>query len=388
MVYGMAFLRKRAVGLVPAGLVSAGVAFGAAEPVWAAKPMAAPKIRVGLQTAANLDALGDLGYSQASLGRGAFPKSGFRLKGIKLIFSGDATENLGYFVMLDPANLLTGSNLSVQSTLAGGAISNALHSTYGIVNQAYGIVDAGWARLLVGQMKVPASAEWLVSPLNGPTVESSVFSSSGNSGDFGAIYDIGALASVGSSEPIALVAGIFNGSGGNIAANSAKKTAVTRVDFRPFDTLKLGASYLYGFKQGSNAAAGPLFRNRHGADLEIAFAPVKFNAEALFGVDDGKTESPKFGWYGMATYTANADHAFMAKFEGWNPNHATGLAGPASLQQYSALLGWTWSLGAPQTKFQLNYIHDFLPSATGGTLAGFLPESANDRILSQLQVVL
>ncbi|MBM3274356.1 MAG: hypothetical protein FJZ00_04345 [Candidatus Sericytochromatia bacterium] len=384
----MTFPQEVDIRVVSAGLVSAAMALCAAESAWAAKPMTAPKIRVGLQTTANWDALGDLGYSQASLGRGAFPKSGFRLKGLKIVLSGDATENLGYYVMLDPANLLTGSNLSVQSTPAGGTIGNTVSSTFGIVNQAYGIFDAGLARLMVGQMKVPASAEWLVSALNGPTVESSVFASGANSGDFGAVNDVGALASVGSGGPIALAAGIFNGSGGNIAASSPKKIAVTRIDFKPLETFKLGASYLYGFKQGANAAAGPLFRNRHGADLEIALAPLKLNAEALFGVDDGKAESPKFGWYGMATFTANADHDFLAKFEGWNPNYATGLTGPASLQQYSALLGWTWSLGAPQTKFQLNYVHDFLPSALGGTVAGFLPDGANDRILSQLQVVL
>ncbi len=351
-----------------------------AAPAGAATPTA-PKVKMGIHGWAYSDPLGDLGL--AAPGR---TPTGFRVRRANIWITGDATENMGYTILFDPSLLLTTTGLTVKGTTSGGTFtSNSITSSYAPLKDAFVYYNNGAFRLQVGQMKVPVSQEFLQGAFNLTTIERSAFATSAQTGDFGFYRDIGALGSVDLMGMGKWYAGIYNGSGGNIAENSNSKTLVTRVELKPITQLSLGAAYLNGYKRGP-ADTTALFRDRYEADVRVDLSPIVLSAEALYGSDAGKTSNPKLGFYGQTTYALSWEHQVVAKFEGWNSD--TSLTGAKSLQQYSALLGWNWNLGAPGTALMVNYIHDFLPSATAPALGGFLPGGADDRVVTQLGVLL
>ncbi|MBM3269757.1 MAG: hypothetical protein FJZ01_19165 [Candidatus Sericytochromatia bacterium] len=348
---------------------------------WAGEPVKAPKVKMGVHGWFYTDPLGDLGL--AAPGR---TPTAFRVRRANIWISGDATEHMGYNVLFDPSLLLTNSTLTVRGNVSGSAISSStVTSSYAPLKDAFVYYDRGWFRLQLGQMKVPVSQEFLQGAFNLATIERSMFATSAVTGDFGFYRDIGALASVDLFGMGKWHAGIYNGSGANIAENSNAKTLVTRVELKPMSQLSLGAAYLNGYKRGPTDTAA-LFRDRYEADVKLDLSPIVLSGEALYGTDGGKAGNPKLGYYGQCLYALSWEHQFVAKFEGWNPD--TSATGTSSQQQYSALLGWNWNVGAPGTALMVNYIHDFLPSATASAFGGFLPGGADDRLMTQLGVLI
>lgn len=205
-----------------------------------------------------------------------------------------------------------------------------------------------YAKVTIGQFKIPFSQENLVSSRDLISIERSqvglALVPGRDTGDSG--RDIGAqlAGSVvrGDGRPLFDYAvGIFNGAGINRRDDNRRKDGAGRLVVHPFTGLSLAGNYY-------NGASGAKELSRERAGVEFAYVRKLYSlrGEYIWGHDDAVR---KYGWYTQFAYRFRPKWEALAKFDNYDPNRS---AGKDVTSTY--LVGVNWYL-SNWVKLQANY---------------------------------
>lgn len=204
-----------------------------------------------------------------------------------------------------------------------------------------------FAKVTVGQFKVPFSQENLRSSANLLTVErSQVVNSLVPSRDIGANgRDIGAdvagTFSFSESAGVDYAIGIFNGAGIDGKDNNKRKDFGGRLAVRPFSGLSFAGDYYHG-----NSGITEVPRDRQGVELAYTYHPLTLLGEYIWGSDGALR---KQGWYGLGAWQFSKQWQGVFRVDAYDANHVQ----PGNtVTDY--LGGFNWYF-ARNLKFQLNY---------------------------------
>lgn len=204
-----------------------------------------------------------------------------------------------------------------------------------------------YARLTMGQFKVPFSQENLRSSSDLLTVERSQVVNSlvpgrdigSNGRDIG--VDVGGSYNLTESAGVDYAVGIFNGAGIDRKDDNNRKDFAARLAVRPFRGLALAGDYYNGGSSSRKVA-----RDRQGAELAYTYHPLTLQGEFIWGHDGGVAEQ---GWYGLGAWRFSKQWEGVFRVDNYDPNRAK--PGAAST---TYLGGFNWYF-APGLKWQLNY---------------------------------
>lgn len=205
-----------------------------------------------------------------------------------------------------------------------------------------------YAKVTVGQFKIPFSQENLVSSRDLIPIERSLVGlalvpgrDTGSNG-----RDIGAQLAGnivrGDGRPLFDYAvGIFNGAGINTRDDNRRKDAAARLVVHPFAGLSLAGDYY-------NGASGAKELSRERAGVEFAYVRKLYSlrGEYIWGHDD---RVPKYGWYTQFAYRLRPRWEALARFDTYDPKRH---AGKDVTNTYLVGVNWYLSNGV---KLQANY---------------------------------
>lgn len=271
----------------------------------------------------------------------------FTLRRVNLYVSGDVTPDLSYAIMVNPAKTpaLPSVVLSPGEPVPDVSVSNSGDSK--ILQDALMIakLGGGW-KASMGQFRTPISAEALNPAAKLPLAKRALFLE-GNT--FGFYRDLGLQVSGPLLQGLSATIGVFNGHGTNQLETNHQKDVAGRLDYAPFSTLKLGASYL----RGSRGASATL-TERLGANAEAGIGPLQLSGEILGG-SDGSLQ--RRGWYGQGLWAFNPVVNAVLRYEEWDADLAQ--AG----RQQNTTLGVNWTLSGA-SKVAVNLIHEDVTGPT------------------------
>lgn len=263
---------------------------------------------------------------------------GFLIRRANIAISGDATPQLSYAMMFNPAKNLAlptvTDNPDGTLRVGSGGDSKILQDAYVGMKVGPGIT----ARF--GQFRPPLSAAAMESAFKQPLAKRPLFLE-GNS--FGFYRDLGLQVSAPVLPGLEARVGVFNGTTTNQAENNEAKDVIGRLDFSPSPAFKSGISYLKGVRGASLA-----LNERVDANVEWNAGPLQLRAEAMSGTDGGLN---KLGWYGQGAYGITKDVRGVLRYEEWDANLA------ADGAQQNTTVGVNWYLSG-YSLVGLNLIHE------------------------------
>lgn len=205
-----------------------------------------------------------------------------------------------------------------------------------------------FAKVTVGQFKIPFSQESLVSARDLIPIERSLVGNSlvpgrdtGSSGrDIGA--QLAGKVTRSDGRPLFDYAvGVFNGAGISRRDDNRRKDGVARLVVHPFDGLSLGGNYYNGESGVTNIS-----RERAGVELAYTRNLYSLRGEYIWG-HDGPVR--KYGWYSQFAYKFRPKWEALARFDKFDPRRR---AGDDVTNTY--LVGVNWYL-SNWVKLQANY---------------------------------
>lgn len=205
-----------------------------------------------------------------------------------------------------------------------------------------------YAKVTVGQFKIPFSQENLTSARDMIAVERSLVGLSlvpgrdtGNNGrDIGLQFS-GNVARGDGRPLLDYAVGVFNGSGINRRDDNRRKDAATRLVVHPFSGLSFAGNYYNGESGLTNIS-----RERAGVEFAYARDHYSLRGEYIWG-HDGPVH--KYGWYSQFAYRFHPQWEALARFDNYEPNRN---AGKDVANAY--LVGVNWYLNK-YVKLQTNY---------------------------------
>ncbi|MFC1717223.1 porin [Candidatus Poribacteria bacterium] len=235
------------------------------------------------------------GYIQSRYTMDKDGENKFQVKRARSKFSGNASKNVRYSLLLDFIDDSKGSNLA----------------------DAYvDIKCLPKATTRIGQFKTPFSMEYLTSSTKWDTIELAQVVSK-----LASKRDVGIQLSGDISESLGYAVGIFNGTGSNAAEENKRKDIVARGIVKPVKGLLLGVSHYEG---KSGEADADKTKRRTGVQLAFADEPLSVKGEFIFG-KNGETSA--YGWYAQAGYmipvsVGKKKHKVqaIAKYDSYDPN--------------------------------------------------------------------
>lgn len=245
------------------------------------------------------------GYTQMRYRQDKSINDAFDIRRVRLDFKGEVTERFEY---------------RFQGDFAGSQVK--------LLDAAIGYKFNPYAKLTVGQFKIPFSQENLVSSPKLETinrsqvVEALVARGSDVIGNQNG-RDIGAQVSgsVWQKQDTYLLDyafGIFNGAGINTSDTNEQKDFVGRLVFRPLNGWTVGGSYYAGRATLSSAPARKDDRDRIGAEFAYVKEPISLKGEYIKGND---RNVKKDGWYLQAGYFfIPKKFQGVFKFDYYDPN--------------------------------------------------------------------
>ncbi len=225
------------------------------------------------------------GYVQTRWTDSVGTNNPFEIRRARIALDGKLNEKMGFRVQVD----------AVKSPI--------------LVDARFEWRPSPYARLTLGQFKIPFSQENLTSGRDLLTVERSAVVNklvpgrdNGSSGrDIGAQLEGEILGS--KDEPLVTYSfGVFNGAGINRADDNRRKDVAARIALHPLKGLSLAGDYY-------NGESGPdrLAKDRMGVELTYVRGRSTVQSEYIWGRDDA---TRKRGWYVLGAYR------FVPKLEG------------------------------------------------------------------------
>lgn len=235
------------------------------------------------------------GYIQSRYTIDKDGENSFRVKRARSKFSGNASENIKYSLLLDFIDDKKGSNLA----------------------DAYiDVLYLPQARLRMGQFKTPFSMEYLTSSTKLDTIELSQAVSK-----LASKRDVGIQISGEVSELLGYTVGVFNGTGSNAAEENKRKDIIARGTIKPAKGLLLGVSHYEGKSGGGDES---VTKRRTGLQLAFDNDPLSLKSEFIFGKN---AEINAYGWYAQAGYMVmipcgKTQHKLqaIAKYDSYDPD--------------------------------------------------------------------
>jgi phosphate-selective porin OprO and OprP len=222
-----------------------------------------------------------------------------------------------------------------------------------------------YLNFIVGQMKIPLSAENMMQTNNIELIEFSqvVLNLAARKGDVigdqnGADIGVqiaGTLLKIHDKPFLEYKAGIFNGAGINtLADNNENKDLAGRLIVHPIEGLNIAGEYYKGVARINDTTKGD--RNRYGCDLTYAWKNLLVRSEYIFGKDptiDKKYKHPetnKEGFYIQAGYYFfKKKILLLAKYDYFKPNIAK-----SNNNSNWYVIGANYNFNA-NTRLQVNY---------------------------------
>ncbi|MBN1272560.1 MAG: hypothetical protein JXB26_09850 [Candidatus Aminicenantes bacterium] len=263
------------------------------------------------------------GYIQTSFTHYQNSNDEFQIKKARIGLDGDVSRHLSFKLQVDFVN-----NLSLIDAL--------IETKF-----------ASYAKMTVGQYKIPFSLENLTSSHSLDTISRSLTVESLCPGrDIGAKgRDIGIMFS-GRHSLFEYFLGIFNGTGINNLDNNEKKDFAGRLVLAPFDFLSMGISHYRG-QNNSPTTPDTVDRNRTGLELYVHHGPFSLKGEYILARDD---RTKKAGWYLQAgVFFQKEKIQAIIKYDSLDENTDI-----REKEKSRITLGLNWYF-TRRTKLQINY---------------------------------
>jgi len=241
-----------------------------------------------------------------------------------------------------------------------------------------------WARAAIGQFKSPFTLELQTACSGLLTINRSKTVMELAS----PLRDMGLMISGGNDTTfVKYQFAIMNGSGMNNFDDNSAKDYVGRVVLQPFSFFSIGGSYRYGTSAPKDATVTvDDLHTRYGIETQLNFGEFHFQAEYIFGKDDGSYMTgggcggpgevvtgsvERRGFYGMASYMFDFGLQPVAKFEMFDSDISV-----TNKAEYISTFGINYFFN-DWTRLQINYC--------------MIQESAikqidNDRLMVQMQI--
>ena len=241
--------------------------------------------------------------------------SSFRVKRVRLKFTGELTERVKYKVQVDAAleRILKDTRLS--------------------------FIFSPKLSIIVGQFLVPFSYEGNISSSATDLVDRSLIVKK-----LAPFRDVGFYLT-GNIRNLYYGAGFFNGTGGNAIDDNDFKDFISRIVIQPVNGLHTGVSYLYG-KRKSDDQTTEFSKSLFGAELQFSYRELSIKSEYIFSKD----QVDAYGLYLLLNYKILEHLHLVARYELWEPDTAI-----ADNTQNIITFGTNYFL-FDVTKLQLNYL--------------------------------
>ncbi len=265
------------------------------------------------------------GYTQVSYTYTDEGINGFRIRRARVGLKGEILKKINYALQIDAAKSPVLLDARVE------------------------ISFSPYARLALGQFKVPFSLENLTSSSALDTINRSQTVENLCPGRDTRTQgrDIGVTLS-GKFSRIEYNLGVFNGSGSNRTDSNEQKDIAGRLGFYPFDFLTLSLSHYQG-KSTLFAGAPPVDRDRTGVDIFLVHEQLSVKGEYIAARD---YQTDKYGWYIQGGYFLVPDKIqAIVKYDSYDLNR--NIQGDRT-DVITLGLNWFFS---KITKLQINYEH-------------------------------
>jgi phosphate-selective porin len=288
-------------------------------------------------------ASGNAGYSDT-----------FLLRRAELRFSGQINPHMKWMMMIDPAKSLS-INKTYTTINGERVVSDAnLNQSSRILQDAYITFDRSKKlQIQIGQFKVPLSFEGLQANAKLDTVERALFASDrARGGNYGAVWDTGAMLRGTLSTYTDYQVGLFNGSGEhhNDADKNDQKALIGRLVIRPpfIKGLQLGGSGTWG----GRTKADRLRRDRMGAEMVFIHNNFTVKSEWMTGKD---SETHRLGYYTHFGYRLTPKLEAIFRFDSWDPDTRIETSS-LNVAERDYVAGFNYFITENNVKFQFNYI--------------------------------
>ena len=205
-----------------------------------------------------------------------------------------------------------------------------------------------YAKVTVGQFKIPFSQENLISSRDMIPIERSLGGlllvpgrdTGSNGRDIGAQL-AGNIVRDDGRPLFDYAVGVFNGAGINTRDDNRRKDAAARLVVHPFAGLSLAGDYYNGA-----TGAKELSKERAGVEFAYVHKPFTLQGEYIWGHDDAVR---KYGWYTQFAYRFRPKWEALARFDTYDPKRHSGKD-----VTNTYLVGVNWYL-SNWVKLQTNY---------------------------------